>query len=375
MATIRRIDNFDCTFLACKLSAAHIDDNWCHQISRALTGNDFLQQLYLSGNYITDSGAQSLADALTRNWALKILNISGNLITDEGAGKLGEMLRVNKHLVDLNLEFVEKKRPYRDKGKPYPKITAPGAAMIAFGLQGNFSLTSLNLSGQRIWDVGCVAIASMMRKNGTIKYLNLSDNDIKEQGGVAISGAVGVNEGMEHLNLSGNGFDDRVGEEMGKSLKVNRKLETVDLFENDMTLVGIRELREAAKGNPTLRVVSVYGNRGVGKRRNDPELDNLCQSNLKRWWEDKHIKNMVIWHKRLFEKGETRVDYDHFLEVRTGGATTVYYNYSTITNNLPLLRFNLGSLWTRAAAYCTTWTPPRTGIGTRLRTVPMNWAP
>jgi hypothetical protein len=107
MATIRRIDKFDCTMLACKLTNAHIDDNWCYQIARAINGNDFLQQLYLSGNYITDNGATALADALKRNWALKILNLSGNLITDDGAHELGEMLKVNKHLVDLNLEFLE----------------------------------------------------------------------------------------------------------------------------------------------------------------------------------------------------------------------------------------------------------------------------
>ena len=56
MATIRRIDKFDCTFMSCKLTNSHIDDNWCSQISSALNGNDFLQQLYLSGNYITDEG-------------------------------------------------------------------------------------------------------------------------------------------------------------------------------------------------------------------------------------------------------------------------------------------------------------------------------
>jgi hypothetical protein len=190
--------------------------------------------------------------------------------------------------------------------------------MIAFGLQNNYSLTSLNMSGQKMWDVGAVAIANMVRNNMAMKYLNISDNDVHEQGGIAIAAAIRVNGCLEHLNLSKNCFNDNVGKEIGEALKANQKLETIDMFQNDMSLVGIRELRVAAKKNTNLRVVSVYGNRNVGTRKNDPELDNLVASNLKRYWEDKHIKNLVIWHKRQFEKGESREDYDHFLEMQFG---------------------------------------------------------
>jgi hypothetical protein len=191
--------------------------------------------------------------------------------------------------------------------------------MIAFGLQHNYSLTSLNLSNQKMWDVGCVAVASMVRTNMSLKYLNISGNDIRAQGGAAIAGAIRANGCLEHLNLGMNELTDEVGREIGEALKVNGHLETVDMFQNDMSLVGIRELRVAAKANPKLRVVSVYGNRKVGKRKNDPELDNLVATNLKRYWEDKHMKNLVIWHKRQFEKGESREDYDHFLEIQFVG--------------------------------------------------------
>ena len=58
--------------------------------------------------------------------------------------------------------------------------------------------------------------------------------------------------------------------------------------------------------------------RGCGKIRNDYELDNLVETNILRYREDKRIKDLVIWHKRLFEKGESRIDYDHFLEWQFG---------------------------------------------------------
>ena len=63
----------------------------------------------------------SLAAVMEKNMAIKILNLAGNFISDDGAYRIGEMLKNNKHLVDLNLEFHAKKRPYRDKDKPYPR--------------------------------------------------------------------------------------------------------------------------------------------------------------------------------------------------------------------------------------------------------------
>ena len=318
MATIRRIDKFDCTFLSCKLTNSHIDDNWCSQVASALKGNDFLQQLYLSGNFISDDGVSSLAAVLEGNMAIKILNLAGNIISDDGAYRIGEMLKKNKNLVDLNLEFHAKKRPYRDKDTPYPRITAPGGAMIAFALQNNYSLTSLNLGGQRLWDAGFLAVGSAIRDSKTLKYLNLSGNDAASQGGLGLAAALEVNEHLEHLNVSQNKFKDDVGMKFADALMKNVSLETLDLYENDLTLVSVRELREAAKGSPALRVLSVYGNRGLGKLRNDNELDNLVETNILRYREDKMIKDLVIWHKRLFEKDESRVDYDHFLEYQFG---------------------------------------------------------
>ncbi|GMI13383.1 hypothetical protein TrLO_g7965 [Triparma laevis f. longispina] len=317
MATIRRIDKFDCTFLSCKLTNSHIDNVWCNQISKALNGNEFLQQLYLSGNYIGDEGMGNLANIMEKNWAVKILNLAGNLISDDGAYRIAEMLKVNKHLVDLNLEYHEKKRPYRDKDKPYPRISAPGGAMISFALQSNYSLTSLNLKGQRLWDAGVCAVASMLRENRTLKHLNLSDNDVKRQGGMALASALEVNEALEHLNIAQNSFEDDVGMKFADALMQNDMLETLDFYENHLSLLSIRELREAAKGNPSLRAISAYGNK-MCPRKNDPQLDNLVETNILRWKEDKRIKNLIIWHKRTFEKNESRDHYDHFLEWQFG---------------------------------------------------------
>jgi len=336
MATVRRIDQFDCTFLACKMIRYHIDDNWAHQLGKALDGNDYLQQLYLNDNFITDGGAGDLAQALEKNnWALKILNLSGNFISDDGACAFAEMLKRNKNLIDLNLGFKEKKRPFRDRNLLYPRISAPGGSMIAFALQDNYSLTSLNLSGMKIWDAGAAAFAMTLKTRHTLKHLNLANNDIMEPGGLALAKALEANRGLQHFNLSGNKLGDKVGFKFAAALKgaVTLEgshhglggpgtcvLETLDLFDNDLSMLGIRSLRDSLQMNDKLRVVSVYGNRGVGDigLKNDTKLDNLVATNIVRYKEDKAIKNLVIWHKRLFEKGESHLDYEHFLEIQFG---------------------------------------------------------
>jgi len=106
-ATIRRIDKYDCTFLACKMIDVHIDDAWAMKIGMALRGNNFMQHLYLNRNLISDQGTSHIAYSLRDNWALKILNLSGNLIKDEGAEQIGEMLKQNVTLCELNLDFME----------------------------------------------------------------------------------------------------------------------------------------------------------------------------------------------------------------------------------------------------------------------------
>lgn len=157
----------------------------------------------------------------------------------------------------------------------------------------------------------------MLRENRTLKHLNLSDNDVKRQGGMALASALEVNEALEHLNIAQNSFEDDVGMKFADALMQNDMLETLDFYENHLSLLSIRELREAAKGNPSLRAISAYGNK-MCPRKNDPQLDNLVETNILRWKEDKRIKNLIIWHKRTFEKNESRDHYDHFLEWQFG---------------------------------------------------------
>ena len=328
MATIRRLENSDCTFLACKLCAAHIDDTLAKRISAGLKFNDFLQHLHLPNNFITDEGCRAIAEMLKYNTSLTIINLCGNLITDDGAYCIGEMLKVNKHVVDINLEFKEKKRPYRDKDKPYPKITAPGAAMIAFGIQSNFTLTSLNLKDNKIWDIGAVALASSIKKRCILKYLNVALNDIGEKGGLALARAVEENECLEHLNASGNEFPDSVGQAFAHALKTNTTMQTLDLYSNSFSVSSIRLLAKSVAANDNVRVVSVYGNKNVdSSNRNDAQLDNLCETKLRTWWEDRCIKNLVIWHKRLYKEYFEYPDYlyrddkdgfKHFLQIQFG---------------------------------------------------------
>jgi hypothetical protein len=334
LATIRRIDKFDCTFLACKLIRYHIDDNLCHMISKALRGNEYLQALYLNDNFITDSGALSLADSLKNNVNMKMLNLSGNFISDEGANGIADMLRENKNILDINLGFKAKKRPYRDNKSPYPRITAPGGSMIAFALQDNYSVTSIDLSNMKIWDAGAAAFAMTLRTRHTLKHVNLSYNDIGVPGGLSLARALESNRGLLNFNLAGNNFDDKVGFKFAAALRGAvtlegshhglggdgmNVLETLDMHSNELSMLSIRAIRNSVAENKTLRVVSVYDNRGIGELglRNDPNLDNLVVANIRRYKEDECIKNLVIWHKRLFKK-ETRCDYDHFLEIQFG---------------------------------------------------------
>jgi len=79
-------------------------------------------------------------------------------------------------------------------------------------------------------------------------------------------------------------------------------------------------LEGAVEENDVLRAVSVYNNSGLTEKQRDlPEFDNLVSGKIKRYEENKHVKNMIIWHKRLFGPCKNdEADYAGFLEFQFG---------------------------------------------------------
>ena len=68
----------------------------------------------------------------------------------------------------------------------------------------------LNLSKNKLGNIGCEVICKSMKKNNSLKYLDMSDNQIEDKGLFHAAKMLGENNSLQVLDLSGNNFEGTV---------------------------------------------------------------------------------------------------------------------------------------------------------------------
>ncbi|KAF9197366.1 hypothetical protein BGZ49_002222, partial [Haplosporangium sp. Z 27] len=111
-------------------------------------------------------------------------------------------------------------------------IRSEGGKAIAEALKVNTTLTTIDLHYDNIGPLGGKAIAEALKVNTTLTAINLKDNHIGSEGGKAIVEALKINTTLTAFDLSANKLDDEGGKAMGEALKVNTALTTIDLKYN-----------------------------------------------------------------------------------------------------------------------------------------------
>eukprot|EP01133_Synstelium_polycarpum_P010256 gene10256-11958_t len=114
-----------------RLRYCQIGDAGIQLIAKALTSNDTLTSLDLSGNYIQPCGSRYIAQLLRDNNKIQSLYLANNSLGNEGASIIAEALKVNRSLHTLDLENND--------------INIFGAMHIIEALQVNQVLNDINL--------------------------------------------------------------------------------------------------------------------------------------------------------------------------------------------------------------------------------------
>lgn len=140
------------------------------------------------------------------------------------------------------------------------RIGDSGARAIAEALQENHTLTTLDISGSDIGDAGARAIAEVLRKNHTLTTLDISINDIDEAGARALAEALQENRTLKTLNISSNYIDVPGARAIAAALQENHALTALDISGNYIGDVGARAIAEALRKNNTLRALYLRHN-------------------------------------------------------------------------------------------------------------------
>jgi hypothetical protein len=131
-------------------------------------------------------------------------------------------------------------------------LGAAGAGAVAWALEGNTTVTFLNLGNNNIRDGGAECMVEMLKTNSTLTVLDLDNNNINDKGGQAMAEAIKVNSTLTVLYLHNNNINDKGGQAIAEAIKVNSTLTVLGLDSNNINDKGGQAIAEAIKVNSTL---------------------------------------------------------------------------------------------------------------------------
>ncbi|CAB1099841.1 unnamed protein product [Ectocarpus sp. CCAP 1310/34] len=183
----------------------------------SLLVNRTLETLAIAGNGMGPNVAKNLGQSLAKNSSLKDLDLSDNFLgiaTAEGGDPsdlglaLGHGLRINKTLTSLNLS-----------GNRLPTIEMQ---RIAEGLADHQSLSHLTLTGEAVNDSAALDLGRFIAQasGAGLVSLDLSRSALAGVGAVAVTHALATGaHGLERLNLSDNFLSKNAAGELASALQ------------------------------------------------------------------------------------------------------------------------------------------------------------
>ncbi|XP_067916080.1 NACHT, LRR and PYD domains-containing protein 3-like isoform X3 [Heterodontus francisci] len=275
------------------------------------------RELRLGNNELGNSGAKLLSAALrTPNCKIQKLGLEENSLTASCAGDLAFAVSTNQSLLELNLSgnklgdtgvillFV----PLRDPNCKIQKLqlgnvglTASCIEDLAAVLSTNLSLTELNLSENKLGDLGvkqlseamsnpdckiqelklskvgltssCVKdLVSTLSVYRSLTVLDLGDNKLGDSGIKQLSMALSnPNCKIQKLQLCENGLSASSTKDLISALSTNWSLIELDLGRNKLRDAGVKPLSEALN-NPNCKIQKLW--------LDDTRLTDSCAEDL-----------------------------------------------------------------------------------------------
>eukprot|EP00039_Didymoeca_costata_P009749 m.129961 g.129961 ORF g.129961 m.129961 type:complete len:1486 (-) comp14589_c0_seq4:516-4973(-) len=127
------------------------------------------------------------------------------------------------------------------------------AVAVGQSLAVNFTITTLNLQGNNILDVGAKALMSGLQQNDRVTYVDLRKNRIGSRGALSIGQALQNNNILVYLDLSNNKISGEGGKSIGKGIAGNKSLTVLKLGNNNsLGNDGFKSISSGLVSNKTL---------------------------------------------------------------------------------------------------------------------------
>ena len=233
------------------MNLSELNLSWINISSKATDGsNVLLQTKFPVHNEITDSSVsrEVTVNILwngTNNSTPDSLNLSGQC---EGDGVLfiAFSLCINRTIFTLDISN--------------NKISDLGAQEIAKALHENITLQTLNISYNIIQFHGVKAIAGALHNNRTLQNLDISNNNTHAEGAKVIAEALYENRTLQKLDFSNNNIHDDGAIAISECIKNNSALQQLVISGNNISVEGAIKIAEAVKINTTLQNLDISNN-------------------------------------------------------------------------------------------------------------------
>ncbi|TKC40681.1 hypothetical protein EI555_007946, partial [Monodon monoceros] len=209
----------------CRLGNCGLTATDCQDLASALTKNQSLTHLYLSGNSLGSEGMNLLCRAVKLpNCGLQRLILNACNLDVAGCGFLAFALMGNRHLTHLSLSM----NPLEDDGMNLLcevmmepscllqdlelvkcRLTAACCKNLSYVITRSQHLKSLDLAANALGDHGIAALCEGLKQKNSLRRLGLETCGLTSNGCEALSSALSCNQHLTSLNLMQNNFGPR----------------------------------------------------------------------------------------------------------------------------------------------------------------------
>nr|ACH53086.1 PYRIN-containing APAF1-like protein 7 isoform 2 (predicted) [Otolemur garnettii] len=263
-----------CRLQMVQLRKCQLESAACQEIASALSTNQHLVELDLTGNALEDSGLRWLCQGLRHPVCrLKTLWLKICHLTAAACEDLASTLSVNQNLMELDLSLNE--------------LGDPGVQLLCEGLRlPTCKLQTLRLGICRLGSGACRALSDVLQANPHLRELDLSFNDLGDWGLWLLSQGIGHSTcKLQKLWLDSCGLTAKACRDLYSTLGINQTLTELYLTNNALGDSGVRLLcKRLSHPSCKLRVLWLFGmdlnkvthSRLAALRLTKPYLDIGC---------------------------------------------------------------------------------------------------
>ena len=257
--------------ISINLSDNDISSDVCNELRNLIEYNKVLKEIIWNGNYVGFKGVKFLVEALNKKTKLKSLSLRNTGIGKKGIRELSKGLTGNNFLeiLDLSSNYIvynsfiylcdcfneNKIKIFRCRNNLLGDESMKYFADTILNKDSKSSLQSFDFSSCKIYDQGLIYLLNGLIANNKINWINLKDNYFSHEIDFVILDFLEKNTYLTHIDLTKNRFSFQCLQKVNKIVKRNRIIQNnkepnkllVELYSLKYENTKLNELKETLK--------------------------------------------------------------------------------------------------------------------------------